>query len=87
MGNNFEKCSISNNHPDLDKRTCSDCDKMCYVITVEPADDPNAYLLTDGVWVESLDSERNSFVLCDDCAEKLYDAGKLGYSCSGAFLV
>lgn len=69
------------NHPDLDKRSCSHCDKIVYVITVEPADDPLATLLTDGLWVEG---EDYTFVLCDDCADNLYQKGKLGYGGSGS---
>lgn len=74
-------------HLDLDKRKCSDCDKAVYVITVEPPDDPSAVLLTTGVWVDSLNDAHRPFVLCDSCADKLYQTGKLGYTSTGAFLV
>lgn len=79
------KTLTKENHPDLDKRECAHCEKVVYVITVEPADDPMATLLTTGVWAEG---EDHSIVLCDDCADVLYKKGKLGFSGSGnAFLV
>ncbi len=72
---------------DLDKRKCQHCDTPVLVITIEPPDDPTSVFLTTGVWVESLDDEINPFVLCDHCADELYNAGRLGYTSTGAFLV
>lgn len=74
---------------DLDKRKCSDCNKEVLVITVEPPDDPDSYLLTTWLWVESyLEEGVKPFVLCDECCDVLYQEGRLGYSgVNGAFLV
>lgn len=74
-------------HPELDERVCSDCDRKVHVVTVEPLEDPNAFLLADGIWVETLSDDQHNFVLCDECARKLSDEGKLGYAGTSAFLV
>lgn len=78
--------SIKNdNHPDLDKHICSECRKEIYVITISPPDDPNAIMLTTGLWVES--HEGNSFVLCDECCEEYGDRLCYGGDGHSAYLI
>lgn len=68
---------------ELQNRKCADCGKSC---KVTPVWTPEINEETTGVFVSVEDSR--PFVLCDDCAQKKYDAGDLGFTGSGdAFLV
>jgi hypothetical protein len=75
---------LKNDFPELRQHSCADCDKQVLTTDIWPAEDPQAEENTSGVWVESEDAM--PFVLCDDCAEELYNQGRLGYSGSGAFM-
>lgn len=70
---------------DLDKRKCSDCCKKVYVLTITPPENDEAYQHTTGIWVTPIDDSKN-FVLCNECAGKLYDEGRLGFGCDSGFM-
>lgn len=63
---------------DLVLRQCRICGEGCYIIPVEPADDPASYIRTTGLFVELLDG--SNVVMCDECADERYQMGTLAYS-------
>ena len=80
---------MKTDNEDLVEHECRDCGKKVLTIDVEPPKHNESRLLETGVWVDPFGKgdDWKTFVLCDDCADKLYQSGKLGYTLDGAFLV
>ncbi len=69
---------------DLSERRCQQCGKKCLVMPVVPPKDENSYELMTGYYVESLEENVPSTILCDKCAGKHFDEGRLGFGGDGS---
>lgn len=71
----------------LQERKCVQCKSTC-LVDLSSSSTIDNILNSTGVFVTPVDDDEKPFILCDDCAQRLYDQDKLGYGGDGsAFMI